>query len=276
MPCESSNCSPGPAGGFSAACCSVIDASVPSRSTRTAEASSPPGRPTGRSRHSRSSAISEPSMLDPTEAELTSWLADFPVRTSASPEAGRASKASGPASGERWPGLLARFDRDSCSWRTAQHSLFEGSASSSVTWPRSGMTVGGRCYMRPTVVPRIAANESGSSVTCPTPTASDGRKSGPASGHGDGTLSLPAYAARFPTPAASDWKGSSQPGQRRGQLTDPAIGAISPGGRLNPEWVEWLMGWPIGWTGLSPLATAKFLEWQRRHSPCSPPSSGLR
>jgi hypothetical protein len=22
------------------------------------------------------------------------------------------------------------------------------------------------------------------------------------------------------------------------------------GGQLNPEWVEWLMGWPIGWTEL--------------------------
>lgn len=21
-------------------------------------------------------------------------------------------------------------------------------------------------------------------------------------------------------------------------------------GRLNPDWVEWLMGWPIGWTDL--------------------------
>jgi len=27
------------------------------------------------------------------------------------------------------------------------------------------------------------------------------------------------------------------------------------------------MGWPIGWTDLRPLETAKFLEWQRKHSP---------
>jgi hypothetical protein len=27
---------------------------------------------------------------------------------------------------------------------------------------------------------------------------------------------------------------------------------------LNPNWVEWLMGWPIGWTDLRPLATARF------------------
>jgi len=29
-------------------------------------------------------------------------------------------------------------------------------------------------------------------------------------------------------------------------------------GRLNPMWVEWLMGWPLGWTDLKPLATDKF------------------
>ena len=30
------------------------------------------------------------------------------------------------------------------------------------------------------------------------------------------------------------------------------------GGALNPTWVEWLMGWPLGWTDLKPLATDKF------------------
>ncbi|KJH67258.1 hypothetical protein UF16_11095 [Chromobacterium violaceum] len=38
-------------------------------------------------------------------------------------------------------------------------------------------------------------------------------------------------------------------------------------GQLNPEWVEWLMGWPIGWTGLKPLGMDKFREWQRQHGP---------
>ena len=25
------------------------------------------------------------------------------------------------------------------------------------------------------------------------------------------------------------------------------------GGQLNPDWVEWLMGWPVGWSSLAPL-----------------------
>ena len=37
------------------------------------------------------------------------------------------------------------------------------------------------------------------------------------------------------------------------------------GGKLNPTWVEWLMGWPLGFTDLKPLATAKYQRWQRSH-----------
>ncbi len=36
-----------------------------------------------------------------------------------------------------------------------------------------------------------------------------------------------------------------------------AMGAGN-GGQLNPPWVEWLMGWPIGWTDLKPLEMDKF------------------
>lgn len=35
------------------------------------------------------------------------------------------------------------------------------------------------------------------------------------------------------------------------------------GGQLNPYWVEWLMGWPIGWTSLKPLRKKDFLSWYK-------------
>ena len=35
-------------------------------------------------------------------------------------------------------------------------------------------------------------------------------------------------------------------------------------GKLNPTWVEWLMGFPLGWTDLKPLET-----------PSSPPFPNL-
>jgi hypothetical protein len=34
---------------------------------------------------------------------------------------------------------------------------------------------------------------------------------------------------------------------------------------LNPMWVEWLMGWPLGWTDLKPLETDKFQKWLDEH-----------
>ncbi len=35
---------------------------------------------------------------------------------------------------------------------------------------------------------------------------------------------------------------------------------------LNPNFVDWLMGLPIGWSGCEPLATESFQSWQRAHS----------
>lgn len=46
--------------------------------------------------------------------------------------------------------------------------------------------------------------------------------------------------------------------------TDPQVNlADQVGGQLNPEWVEWLMGLPIGWTGSGPLATGSYRRWWR-------------
>ena len=41
---------------------------------------------------------------------------------------------------------------------------------------------------------------------------------------------------------------------------------LNRGGRLNPEWVEWLMGWPIGWTACEPAETESSLNKQKRPS----------
>jgi hypothetical protein len=75
----------------------------------------------------------------------------------------------------------------------------------------------------------------------------------------------------WPTPVASMAKGSS-PGSlirksgrdRSRDRLDHAVMALH-GGPLNPEWVEWLMGWPIGWTDLRPLGMGRFLLSWRTH-----------
>ena len=83
----------------------------------------------------------------------------------------------------------------------------------------------------------------------------------------------PQTGRMWPTPQASD-------NRDRGNLSTPAIqrriekgkqinlsmSVSHESGRLNPDWVEWLMAWPIGWTGSKPLEMDKFREWQRQHS----------
>ena len=63
----------------------------------------------------------------------------------------------------------------------------------------------------------------------------------------------------WPTPSARDYKGGYQGGRiRNGKVSfdtlDVAVqhynGDKDKVGHLNPEWVEWLMGVPIGWTEL--------------------------
>jgi hypothetical protein len=54
----------------------------------------------------------------------------------------------------------------------------------------------------------------------------------------------------YPTPAARDYKGMSGKGrqERKGNPKDTLPNAV--GGSLNPAWVEWLMGYPVGYTDL--------------------------
>ena len=33
-------------------------------------------------------------------------------------------------------------------------------------------------------------------------------------------------------------------------------------GALNPTWVEWLMGWPIGWTSMEPITELDWRDWK--------------
>jgi hypothetical protein len=34
-------------------------------------------------------------------------------------------------------------------------------------------------------------------------------------------------------------------------------------GQLNPDWVEWLMGWVVGWSSLEPLPREAIEEWHQ-------------
>ena len=59
----------------------------------------------------------------------------------------------------------------------------------------------------------------------------------------------------FPTPTAHNAKECASPSEYN--RNTPTL-ATHAGGKLNPMWVEWLMGWPLGLTDLKPLGMDKF------------------
>lgn len=82
--------------------------------------------------------------------------------------------------------------------------------------------------------------------------------------------------AMLPTPSATDYKGSVSLESANQRAKEYKRGVRLPkhltktmqievGGKLNPPWVAWLMGWPIGWTDCEPLEMAKFQLWLRSH-----------
>ena len=65
-------------------------------------------------------------------------------------------------------------------------------------------------------------------------------------------LEAAARTRAWPTPTAQDASNNAGPSQyERNSL--PLNAAV--GGALNPEWVDWLMGYPTGWTALAPSET---------------------
>jgi hypothetical protein len=117
----------------------------------------------------------------------------------------------------------------------------------------------GTAYLLPPLVPLTGATGFGSSPThsIPTPTAQDHieRRSTSTETLNYATnksVSLDRFAKMWPTPVARMWKDNASPAEyRRNEI--PLAAQV--GGSLNPTWVEWLMGFPLGWTALDPSAT---------------------
>ena len=94
----------------------------------------------------------------------------------------------------------------------------------------------------------------------PTPTVQDAKNdAGPS--QWDRNSDPPNVAvkrAEWRTPTAHDWKNHEA--SRQVYLSDQ-VEQPSPsknGGQLNPTWVEWLMGFPAGWTDCEHLGTPLF------------------
>jgi hypothetical protein len=374
---------------FSEANCSDGAPSAPSSGNPTPQAYLPPDRMTAFSRPSRFGMTFAPLTDDHGAAVLTSFLEAFPAKTSASQAREPASTEPAAGCGDTWRGSLARFDPATSSWRTAQRSLLADSDESSVTWPRSGMTVAGQCWELPTLERRTAANDSG--LLLPTPSAShcetrpaktwnpksqSGRSLGcmaatamwptpcardyfpahkpeyiqakRAQGHGmsnlndavahphmfstptstlgtNGGLVTPAKAreggtliealsarttwptpdahmgsggrtskspptgkrasgtkqqitlndaVKWATPTARDWRSGKASQATHDKNSRPL--SKQAGGSLNPDWVEWLMNWPITWSSINAVNPKEFKRWSEASAAALQESACLR
>ena len=72
-----------------------------------------------------------------------------------------------------------------------------------------------------------------------------------------------ADAVKFATPQSRDFRTGQKSRWDNPEKTRNLNDQI--GGQLNPNWVEWLMGWPVGWTDCAASATAKFRLWWNSH-----------
>lgn len=206
---------------------------------------------------------------------LMSSVVASPARTSATPESRQGLPEADPGSGLSSLDSLASYDPATHSLRTSQHSLDGDLMLFSATLPRSGTMRNGKLYRRRPLVRRISG--SGYSLW-PTPTVPNGGRSpkggmSPTGMTPDGKkrqVDLQ-HAVRmverclWPTPKARDWRsGGTDPAKvqaridkrkNQGVIDLPdAVSLVGQGqyktGLLNPQFSEWLMGFPEDWSAL--------------------------
>ena len=158
---------------------------------------------------------------------LTSSTADSLAKTLAWQDAEQAWRASEADYFSRSQGSSAKYDPDSYSWRTSQQLLFEAQSELLESFAAYGMTVDGAFYPLQ-MWERTTGEKDGGS---------------------------------WPTPRASEWKGCGPKGSKsqkyrleKRYLDATVLEQEQNGGSLNPTWVEWLMGYPGGWTVCEPWA----------------------
>ena len=172
-------------------------------------------------------------------------------------------------------GSFASFDRDTSSWRTSQLCLDGEWDEYSETWPRAGMTRNGTAYRLRPLAPLTDVIGSGSLLTptaapynqggsggelaiaarlLPTPVVGDARqtrnatanRTNPNSAHHAGETLTDRL---LPTPTKSDGQGGPGcSGRDGGENLWTTVASSTEGSRLNPCFVEWMMGYPTGWT----------------------------
>jgi hypothetical protein len=288
---------------YSAASCSAGAPSAPSNTTPTPQAFLSRDKTTDAWNRFPSGMTCEPLTESRGEELLKSFLVASHAPTSVPPARAQELKASSQDCGPKWRALSVKFDRALSSWKTAHCLLSEDLPWFSVTLPKWGMMRAGELWERTMLALPISgtgaglwhtprANEcsersetfvkrnadrgahcfSGLSAQVrafprmwPTPTGIDNpqvRGVGKAAKHPKRGTTLGGAVRMWPTPTVQDSKNNGAPSQME-RNTKPLNAEV--GGALNPDWTEWLMGWPIGFTASDALATDKFQQWLRSH-----------
>jgi hypothetical protein len=203
--------------------------SVPLSGSNTQQAYCAPDKMTKFSRLSRFGMTYKPLTESRGEELLTLYLADFHAKTSAQQERAQELQEKNQECGNTWQGLLAKLDLNTSLWKTAQCSLTEDVELSLQTFPRWGLMQNGALYPQQTLVQTTKETESG-------------------------------YL--LPTPTCHNAKEGAHPSEYN---RDTPTLATHVGGKIHPQFTEWMMGLPLGWTGLKPLEMHKFQEWQQQH-----------
>ena len=246
----------------SAGCFSDIPQSVLSNLNLTAEKSYSKDNGTESYPSSQSGMMSAPS-TELRGEEKSMWSAGvFLVKTSQQQEKELVSQENEADFGEKWPESLAKYDPNTHSCRTHQCLLFEDLTECLAIFPRWGMMHDGELWELTMSAHLIEENESGllpngvNFFHTPNTTGLDGGS--------NSRKALRKRQEKLYTPTARDWKGMSGKGfrERHGEKKNLADFL---GGVPNPEFIEWLMGWPIRWTELKPLEMDKFHLWLQQH-----------
>jgi len=233
--------------------------SVPLSGNRTQQAYCAPDKMTAFSRLSRYGMTYKPLTENRGEELLTLYLEDFHAKTSVPQEKVRELMESEVVCGEKWRASFTKYDPSMRLWKTHQCLLLGGLEPFSETFPQWGLMRDGECWEQQTLERHIRGTESGlSQETWPTPRCQmtrpvSIRKDQP-NGHKGNLEELVAVREKFPTPTAHNSKEAAYPAEYTRKT--PSL-ASHAGGKLNPVWVEWLMGWLLGWTDLKPLEMDK-------------------
>ncbi len=224
---------------YSGASSSGGEPSAPLNGNLTPQAYCAPDKMTAFSRLSRFGMTFKPLTEDRGEALLMSYLAAFPARTSPQLEKEKELLEKKAHYGFKCLELSKKLNQNTVSLKILRILEQKDLIQSSKDLPTQGIMLHGVCYQQKTVEPITKEKEYGLLEKLPTPNASD-------------------YIQRK---TSISWKNQ---GRINYVLSNPEITGIY-GGKLNPEWTEWLMGWPRGWTDLKPLEMDKYLQWRLLH-----------